>query len=73
MAAAKISPNAAIPTTAAADSTAGTAGCTVPATSTPSPEPRAAGTPRRQAQVTASRPVMAAAITEVTPRPRESA
>ncbi len=44
-------------------------GRTVPATSAPSPSGRAAGTPRRQAQVSASLPVITAAISAAGPRP----
>jgi trimeric autotransporter adhesin len=60
----------------AASVTAATvAGRTVPATSAPSPSDRAAGTPRRQAQVSASLPVMTAAISAAGPRsgPADSA
>jgi hypothetical protein len=49
--------------------TAGIAGLTDPATRAPSPSGRAAVTPRRQAQVSASLPVTAAAISAAAPRP----
>ena len=54
---------------AASVAAAAIAGRTVPATSAPSPSGRAAGTPRRQAQVSASLPVITAAISAAGPRP----
>jgi hypothetical protein len=52
--------------------TSAIAGGTVPATSAPSPSGLAAGTPRRQAQVSASLPVTTAAISAAAPRPGPS-
>jgi hypothetical protein len=66
---AEISTAATAAAVTASAAAAAIAGRTVPATSAPSPSGRAAGTPRRQAQVSASLPVTTAAISAAGPRP----
>ena len=66
---AEIATAAAAAASVAAVAAAGTAGRTDSATSAPSPSGRAAGTPRRQAQVRASLPVTTAAMSAAGPRP----
>jgi hypothetical protein len=67
--AAEITTAAIAAATAASVAATAIAGRTVPATIAPSPSGRAAGTPRRQAQVSASLPVTTAAISAASPRP----